>query len=440
MGGERYPFGDAELEKLLAVYERLKTRKEGPYLVRLASECGSDPYHMTTILSRILPEGFDECIEQIFMRDGTEEGFLEEVAKSHRRGTRKAGEFLYECSPSDPVGLAYKCALSCTYLQSGESDYIPSATTNLEYFTADTDTKEEFLTWLETMPLFSASISTLFHQILFPETKMHSTALHFPRLTGKSSAFFQTATSPYLFPLACCSASLSGPWHQLFASDHDGISFNRLLNALLGYSGPTVLLISGGGGVFGAFSDSPWKEAKDFYGGSGCFLFRLLPSFEVFRAKGTRQNFVYCNPQARSKGYDNLLHGIGFGGNLSQLRLFISETFDQNIATTSDLTYDDGQLLPFNSKDSYFSSSKKLFDIDILEVYGVGGEAIVQQALEDRNQVRQIAEANIRKARKVDKAQFLDDFKSGLIESKAFQHRQQVHHHEIAVDCSEDQE
>ena len=33
---------------------------------------------------------------------------------------------------------------------------------------------------------------------------------------------------------------------------------------------------------------------------------------------------------------------------------------------------------------------------------------------------REIKAANIRKARKVDKAAILDDFKSGLIESKAF--------------------
>ena len=40
-----------------------------------------------------------------------------------------------------------------------------------------------------------------------------------------------------------------------------------------------------------------------------------------------------------------------------------------------------------------------------------------------RSAQREVLAANIRKARKVDKAQFLDDFKSGLIESKAFQHR-----------------
>ena len=44
---------------------------------------------------------------------------------------------------------------------------------------------------------------------------------------------------------------------------------------------------------------------------------------------------------------------------------------------------------------------------------------LLQLRFEARNEQRDITAANIRKARKVDKAQFLDDFKSGLIESKA---------------------
>lgn len=36
---------------------------------------------------------------------------------------------------------------------------------------------------------------------------------------------------------------------------------------------------------------------------------------------------------------------------------------------------------------------------------------------------REILNANIQKARKVDKAQFLDDLKMGPIDSKAFKHR-----------------
>ena len=59
-------------------------------------------------------------------------------------------------------------------------------------------------------------------------------------------------------------------------------------------------------------------------------------------------------------------------------------------------------------------------------MWGVGGDAVVQEALGARTKQREIKHAAIQKARKVDKAQFLDDFKSGLIESKAFAHREQI--------------
>ena len=54
----------------------------------------------------------------------------------------------------------------------------------------------------------------------------------------------------------------------------------------------------------------------------------------------------------------------------------------------------------------------------------MGRDEVVQEALSARVKQRDIQQANIQKARKVDKTQFLDDFKSGLIESKAFVHRE----------------
>ena len=64
--------------------------------------------------------------------------------------------------------------------------------------------------------------------------------------------------------------------------------------------------------------------------------------------------------------------------------------------------------------------------IESLEVWGVGGDDVVLQALGARDRARQIKDEGIRRARKVDKAQFLDDFRSGAVYSKAFQHRQQI--------------
>lgn len=253
----------------------------------------------------------------------------------------------------------------------------------------------------------------------FPQTR---TALSFPRLL-QGSVFFTEPTSPLLFSFACLSTSLGGSWHRLYSSSSDGLSYNRLQNALLGYGGPTLMIIEATcGAIFGAFTGSPWKESKDFYGQADCFLYQLIPITAIYRPSGNGTNYMYCNSEARSRGYDGQSHGIGFGGDVHGPRLFITETFENCVASSRDLTFECGPLLP--KRDS--GSLQKTFDIETLEVWGVGGDEVVGQALGARHQQREITAANIRKARKVDKAAFLDDFQSGLIESKAFAHRGQM--------------
>jgi hypothetical protein len=199
-----------------------------------------------------------------------------------------------------------------------------------------------------------------------------------------------------------------------------------LQNALLGYGGPTLLIIQSGKSIFGAFTSSPWKESKDFYGNHDCFLYRLLPdTMAVYRPTGQSQNFMYCNSFARSRGYDQQAHGIGFGGTVDQPRLFLAESFDSCQAGRDDLTFEKGALLG-DSIGVVGGSNSTSFEIDNLEVWAVGGTELVQESLQARSRSRDIRQAAIQKARKVDKAAFLDDFRTGIIESKAFAHRQQI--------------
>lgn len=223
---------------------------------------------------------------------------------------------------------------------------------------------------------------------------------------------------------------------RLYTSANDGLSFNRLQNSLLGYAGPTLLLITPYAVedpsspssspeplvVLGAFTASAWKESKDFYGSTDAFLYRMLPSAQLFRPKFHENNFQYCNSAARSKGYDQQAHGIGFGGSVQQPRLFLPESFEDCSALTQDLTYENGCLLPKTASGAVV----KRFDIENLEVWGVGGDELVQQALAARIQARELRKKMIDKARKVDKSQFLDDFRSGAVSSKAFAFQQQI--------------
>lgn len=315
-------------------------------------------------------------------------------------------------------------------------------------------TQDTFFSWVEdTAPMLSCILPTFFHYILFP-TKLFPpsrSAFTFPyyyldpsnnNKTNKDgsskavSSFILDCESgdgefnTSLFSFASMSPSLGGMWYPLFLSDKDGLSFNRLLNSILGYSGPTLTIIQATSGeIFGAFTNTRWKEDKKFYGDSDCFLYQLNPKVSVYRPRGGSSgstNYMYCNPEARSKGYDGLPHGIGFGGNLERPRLFISEKLDSCVALANGLTFQYGELISPTPENSLSQKTKGHFEVDRLEVWGVGGESTIKEALESRQGHRAIVDANIKKARKVDKAQFLDDFKSGLIESKAFQHREQM--------------
>ena len=108
--------------------------------------------------------------------------------------------------------------------------------------------------------------------------------------------------------------------------------------------------------------------------------------------------------------------------------MYITETLDDCIAQSNDLTFCTGDLITSSAstKQGKGQRQRESFEIERMEVWGVGGDDAVKEALKIRHEHRQQAAENIRKARKVDKAQFLDDFKSGLIESKAFQHREQI--------------
>lgn len=290
---------------------------------------------------------------------------------------------------------------------------------------------DTFLAWSEsTAPCLSSTLETFVHVIMFPDIPYPPSRSEFifPSLRNKHSAFVpkrhNSQSSPLLFTFASFSTSLGSNWHRLYTSDSDGLSFNRLQNSLLGYGGPTLIIIkeAESQGTFGAYTSTAWKESKDFYGNSDCFLYAIQPVVKVMRPKGgSGSNYMYCNPESRSRGYDGLEHGIGFGGSTDKLRLFISESFEGCMAGASDLTFEPGSLLP--PREVGNPSPSKYFDLESLEVWGVGGDAITNSALDARHKKREVVASNIRKARKVDKAAFLDDFRSGLIESKAFKHR-----------------
>jgi len=244
-----------------------------------------------------------------------------------------------------------------------------------------------------------------------------------------------------LFPLADSAFSCSR-WTCLYSSVSDGLSFNRLLHSLASYSGPAVFFFQDEGTMttFGAYVNTTLKDSPNFSGGGDSFLFSIGRSgpAKIFRPRNAQRNFFYLNSSARSKGFDGLPHGIGFGGGLEGgCRLWVGEDFEECWARgDGDLTYESGSLVGTKERDGSdgsdgldsmcLSMSSNPFTLFNLEVFAVGGDREQERGLEERRMGREMANERIRKARKVDKAQFYEDLSSGLFESKAFQHKDQV--------------
>lgn len=217
---------------------------------------------------------------------------------------------------------------------------------------------------------------------------------------------------------------LPGQWQRLYSSDVDGRCFNRLAWSLLGYTGPTVLLIkTASAAILGAYANFEWKESVTFRGNSDSFLFQLRPRLELYRPEGHDTNFAFIRAQRNntltSSDACGVRYGLGFGGSADKPRLFIPESFEHCQATFYDKTYRLGELLPEDSLDA--------FEIECLEFWSVGGDEKIQVALKDQVEYRKRHEEILVKARVVrDKTPFVKDLQSGLIPSTLYQHQEHV--------------
>ncbi|KAL9188499.1 hypothetical protein ACHAXT_006877 [Thalassiosira profunda] len=285
-----------------------------------------------------------------------------------------------------------------------------------------------------------------------------------PDLGGAASVFFPNESdgelvggvNPLLRKLVNADPDVLGTkWRRLFSSaDGDGLSFRNLLDKLIGYDGPTVFLIGGTPSAsksvgtrtgservsIGFFTTDTWIESPEHFGSSDdCFLFSLdhaTNDVQIIRPRSTQavgtKQFLYCHPSGlvmpnmrRKVAQTNgSVHGIGIGGTASQPRLHISESLEECRALEFDALFQDGDLLSGKCQESLF-----YFDVDCIELFGVGGEDWIKHALQARELAREMKIASLEKARKVDKRQFMEDFENGLtsgIKPGLFGHRDLV--------------
>lgn len=364
------------------------------------------------------------------------------TSRNGMRETVRWQDFVPREDPKDRQAMVDSLILSAKKRR--DENYSPTVATNDAPNSRGGDetlvSLDEFTEWAQAeAPLLGSALPTFLHVIFkfFSQESVDDdkeskfppgvTPLWIPNLTidvpavttftsPTSTFFISPASSSFdLFAIACTSLTLaSGSWHRLFSSEANGLSSNRLMHSILGYGGPTIILIRSkdtsdkgncGCGIFGAYTHTAWKtESPQFYGNSDAFLFRLGPDpMAMYRPKGSSEmnsesddthNYQYFNTEARSKGYDGLSHGIGFGGTSELPRLFIDEILDECRAAIEDLTYSKGPLL------SGLNLNSSHFEVEAMEAWGVGTSQLVQEALLARDEQRADAQKRIRQAMK----------------------------------------
>ena len=121
-------------------------------------------------------------------------------------------------------------------------------------------------------------------------------------------------------------------------------------------------------------------------------------------------------------------HGLGMGGTLEKFRLFIPDTLEDCVAHSNCLTFENGSLLNASNNNTTetfpTNQSSSSFVIDVMEIWGCGGDEVVNDALSAQQKDRGERDELIRKARLVDKAAFASNmFDQEFLLPKNFSHK-----------------
>lgn len=450
---ERYPFDDEELEQLIRCHSALlDTKNADTFLTKIAL---SSPYsyfflpgnemrrRIEIVEDKILPIGFGSCLRaatavDLFVDCANEgdlslERFLEGIADCGQRGRREAlrviwnccsysGEFEDTLDPSNIIDTCYRLAFAAEFIVSPDADADAlverleldhdSACTSLQRSLAKSGedglvTKQNFYGWTETMaPQISTTLSTFMHNLLFHgkmlKHRHNFIPFELPKLDQRSE-IFRGVHPPNLFALTCMAPVLGGKWHNLYSFEYHGHSMNRLQYSILGYSGPTVVVIeTEQGHIIGGFFTTTWKKAPGFYGDTNAFLFQLYPTLAVFHPTGNDTNFIH------------LQDGLGFGGTANMPRLFVPASMESCNAGVMDKTFRQGGILP--------GEALEKFNLRSLEVWGCGGEDAIKQGLKARKERRELTDAAIYNARTIkDKSVLVEDI--NLLDTDLYKHR-----------------
>jgi len=475
---ERYPFKEDELEILVRCHELIQDgENRDDFLMKLAL---SSPFshfflpgnemrdRVEWIEQHILPADFAAQLQAAMQADrfveyanqGEDkalECFIEGAADTGRRGPKEALRILYQVAGGDNattvdlIDVCFRLALAADAiaLPNLEKEVMlkqldeHKPVVKLLADSVDSSCRGKALTvrtftdWSEKyFPTLSTPLSTFVHKLLFHGRAFPTARIPFARpVLDHTSEIFDSSASPSLTVLSFASPHLGGKWHRLYSAQLDGLSFHSLEWSVLGYKGPTVIVIrTTEKAILGAFSTEAWHESGTFFGNNDCFLFQLEPMFSIHRALGREQNFIYLHSDFLKGPFDAFTDhrfkgkGMGFGGTKDEPRFFIPESLEHCSANFLDQTFEAGSLLPDEAMEG--------FEIKDIEIWGVGGDAKIAEALQGRAAFRERVDETIVRARTVHGKSFIaEDMKSGLYPNKTFSYQDQMRgRHEFKVD------
>ncbi|KAH7648904.1 Krox-like protein [Cryptosporidium bovis] len=211
--------------------------------------------------------------------------------------------------------------------------------------------------------------------------------------------------------------TLFQPWNILYASWKHGLSLQRLINSIEGYSSHVLLLVrTVDNCVFGAVCVGDWKEGNGrFCGDETCFLISLKPVLSIIEQTGKGRNFMYINSK-----YEFSPKGIGFGGEPEYSRLWLDSSLSTGSCMKTDLTYKSGMLYlpeggngkrnsclllgtPYSNEKDESTSELNKFSVADIEVWGFGGSEVLKDYLE----IKATSDYFKRERKVIDKSKFI---------------------------------
>lgn len=186
---------------------------------------------------------------------------------------------------------------------------------------------------------------------------------------------------------------------RLYASWKDGRNFLIMINNIINYPGPTLLICENeNGDVFGGVNFEMWKEhGDDFFGTQQNVILSLKPQLNIIQYAGPESNYVYLNTKLKRQ-----VKGIGFGGTNTCFRLFINAEMMDCYVSSMDKTYGKGDLFPSNESEE---KVRKTFQPIRIEVWGFGGPQAAEKQAQMNGLIEQIKKDN----RTVNKAALLEN-------------------------------